>query len=400
MKVLVINAGSSSLKYQLIEMDNGEVIARGLCERIGESHSVIEYRKFEEKKNKEDTIFPDHKVAFEKVLNVLISGPTKVIDSLDEVYAIGHRIVHGKDFVEPTYVTDEVMVELENIIDYAPLHTPGAISVIRACRELMPDTPSVLVFDTAFHNTMPIEAKTYAIPTKLAKKYGIKRYGAHGSSHRYCAEEVAKLIGTNKFNLLNCHIGSGASLCAIKDGKCIDTSMGFTPLAGVVMGKRSGDVDPSIVSFICNKEGISAQEMIDILNNKSGFFGMTTFNDSRDVEEGMIAGNEDCKLAFDTFILSILRYMGAYIAELGGVDVINFTAGIGENSPLTRAALLDRLDFLGIKYDKKKNDETWKKGEPVEISLPESKARVFVIPTNEEIIIARDTLDVVKNLNK
>lgn len=399
MKILVVNAGSSSLKYQLIDIDNEQMLAKGNCERIGIEESFIKYTNGKEKR--QDMIdFPNHKVAFETVLSKLTSGDLKVIDSLDEIYAIGHRVVHGKDFVKPTLVTPEVIKEMETLVDYAPLHIPGAITGVKACMEIAPNIPNVLVFDTAYHSTMPDEAKLYAIPMDMIKKYGIKRYGAHGSSHKFCASEVERILGTKEYKLINCHIGSGASMCAIKNGVCIDTSMGFTPLAGLVMGTRSGDIDPSVVSFLCNKTGKTAQQMIDILNTESGLKGVCGQSDSRNMEEGMAQGDENCKLAFDAMILSIVKYMGAYIAELGGVDVINFTAGIGENSPLTREKVLDRLSYLGITYDKKLNNETLRKSEIVQLSLPDSKVKVYVIPTNEEIVIARDTLELVKSLKK
>ena len=397
MKILVVNAGSSTLKYQFIDMEKESVICSGNCENIGEATSCITHKK-DGKKYKEAVDFPNHYEAFKKVLEVMTTGELKALNSIDEIYAIGHRIVHGKDFIEPTYVTDEVITELENIIDYAPLHTPGAVAVIRACKKLAPNTPNVTVFDTAFHATMSDEVKLYAIPSEYVEKYGIKKYGAHGSSHKFIAQEVEKYLGKKECKLINCHIGSGASICAIKDGKCVDTSMGFTPLAGLVMGTRSGDIDPAIVSFVCEKENLTASEFVKILNKKSGLLGICGTNNSLILERMMAEGDEKAILAFNVMVNSIVKYIGAYIAELGGVDVISFTAGIGENSPLTRAAVLDKLKYLGIEYDKEKNDKKIRTPGIEEISTPDSKVKVLVIPTDEEIVIARETLEVVNNL--
>ena len=397
MKVLVINAGSSSLKYQLIDMETEQMICKGNCERIGLDESFIKYQKDEDKR-KEFINFSNHKEAFKIVIDKLTNGDLKVIDNLSEISAIGHRVVHGKDFVDPTLVTEDVINELEKLVEYAPKHIPGAVTGVRACMEIAPSIPNVLVFDTAFHKTMPDEAKTYAIPYKYIEEYGIKKYGAHGSSHKFIAGEVAKLLKRDDIKLINCHIGSGASLCAIKNGKCIDTSMGFTPLAGLVMGTRSGDIDPSVIAFLSKKTGKTAQEIIDMLNNESGLLGLCGKSDSRDVEEGIESGDKLCKLAFDTMILSVVKYIGSYVAELGGVDVITFTAGIGENSPKTREAIMDKLAYLGIKCDKEANDMAHHQPNTIEISTKDSKVKVYVLPTNEEIVIARDTLELVKNL--
>ncbi|MBQ7307764.1 MAG: acetate kinase [Clostridia bacterium] len=402
MKVLVINAGSSTLKYQLIDMDTEEMICKGNCEKIGdkpsdgEEGSFIKYSKAGiEKTAKEYVDIPNHRAAFEIVIQKLTTGEYKVIDSLEEITAIGHRVVHGKDFIKPTLITDEIITELENLVDYAPLHIPGAVTGMKACREIAPTIPNVAVFDTAYHTSMSEVAKTYAIPKALADTYGIKRYGAHGSSHKYIASEVEKLLGKKEYKLISCHIGSGASLCAIKDGKCVDTSMGFTPLAGLVMGKRSGDIDPSVISFISNKTGKTAQQVIDMLNNESGLIGLCGENDSRSLEIGMKEGKPNFKLAFDVMILSIIKYIGAYVAELDGLDALVFTAGIGENSPLTRKSILDRLTYLGITYDEEVNNKVVRLSNNNELSLADSKVKVYVVPTNEELVIARDTLEIV-----
>ncbi|WP_427338575.1 acetate/propionate family kinase [Caloranaerobacter sp. DY30410] len=392
MKILVINCGSSSLKYQLIDMTNEEVLAKGLAERIGIDGSRVKHRTI----GKEEVIIekpmPNHKVALEIVLNVLTDSEHGAIKSMEEISAVGHRVVHGGEkFSSSVVINDEVLKVLRECSDLAPLHNPPNIMGIEACQELMPNTPMVGVFDTAFHQTMPKFSYIYPLPYELYEKYGIRKYGFHGTSHKYVSNRAAEILGKdiNELNIITCHLGNGASLAAIKKGKSIDTSMGFTPLEGLVMGTRCGDIDPAIVTFIMEKENMSTSEVNNLLNKKSGVLGISgVSSDFRDIEEAAAKGNERAQLALDKFTSRVKKYVGAYAAIMGGVDVIVFTAGLGENSPETREAVCEGLEFMGVEIDKEKNKV---RGKETIISTENSKVKVLVVPTNEELMIARET---------
>lgn len=390
MKVLVVNAGSSSLKAQLMETENGKAMASAYCERVGINGSFMTYKKNGEKLVVTQDM-PTHKEAFQLFLNYLTSAETGVISSLDEIKAIGHRVVNlGEKYNKSIVVTKEVYADMQNYLHFAPLHNPGAMSGIKACMELMPNIKNVAVFDTAFHSTMPEQAYMYAIPYEFYKENGIRRYGAHGTSHRYIAKKCEELYGDLKGKkIISCHIGSGSSICAIKDGKCIDTSMGYTPLAGVVMGTRSGDIDASVVPDIMKIKGCSVEDAITILNKKSGLLGITgEFSDMRDIDANL--SNPRVKLAFDMLVYSIKKYIGAYAAAMNGVDYIVFTAGVGENDELVREAVCKDMEYLGIEFDSEIN-KTAPRGTIQEFSKPTSKVVVVRIPTDEEYMIALDT---------
>ena len=395
MKVLVVNAGSSSLKAQLMETENGKSLASAYCERVGINGSFMTY-----KKNGEKTVItqdmPTHKEAFQLFLSFLTGAETGVISSLDEIKAIGHRIVNlGEKYNKSIVITKEVYDDMQNYLHFAPLHNPGAMSGIRACMELMPNIKNVGVFDTAFHSTMPSKAYMYAIPYELYEENGIRRYGAHGTSHRYIARKCEELFGDLKGKkIISCHIGSGSSICAIKDGKCIDTSMGYTPLAGVVMGTRSGDIDASVVPDIMKIKDCSVDEAITILNKKSGLVGITgEFSDMRDIDANL--DKPRVKLAFDMLVYSIKKYIGSYAAAMNGVDYIVFTAGVGENDELVREAVCKDMEYLGIEFDAEIN-KTAPRGTIQEFSKSTSKVKVLRIPTDEEYMIAIDTESCVK----
>jgi len=395
MKILVINCGSSSLKYQVLDMTNESLLCKGLVERIGMEGSVISHEKTGEDKIKTEVPMKDHKDAIEQVLNA-IQGEHGVVKSMDEIGAVGHRVVHaGEKYNGSLIINDDVVKALEECIPLAPLHNPANLLGIAACQALMPNTPMVGVFDTAFHQTMPAESYIYAVPYEYYTKYGVRRYGFHGTSHRFVTAECAKMMGKNAEDLkiVTCHLGNGASCAAVKNGKVVDTSMGFTPLAGLVMGTRCGDIDPAIVEFIASAENKTAQEVNTILNKKSGVEGISgVSSDFRDIEAAAKEGNERAELALKCFVHSVKTTIGAYVAEMNGVDAIVFTAGVGENDAMTRAAICADMDFLGIKLDEKKNDV---RGKNTEISADDSKVKVFLIPTNEELMIARDTLELV-----
>ena len=389
MKILVLNSGSSSLKYQLFDVNGEEyeVIAKGLAERIGMHGSLvsIKYLTSGAKKTVEVDL-PTHNEALREVFALLLDGAIK---SLDEIAAVGHRVVHGGEiFKESALVDDKVIAQISELSTLAPLHNPAAVLGLEAVKNALPNVPQVTVFDTAFHQTMPKEAFLYGLPLEQYTKHRIRRYGAHGTSHQYVAQEAAKIIGANK-KIITCHIGNGASISAVKDGKCIDTSMGFTPLAGVVMGTRSGDVDPYIPLHIMKYQNKSVDEVNVLLNKQSGMQGLCGFSDMRDVEAAYLKGEAKAVDALHVYAYAILRFIGSYIAALGGVDAIVFTAGVGENSPILRKMLLERLSYLGIELDEENNN---KRGETLEITKPGSKVRAFVIPTNEELVIARDTV--------
>lgn len=398
MNILVINCGSSSLKFQLINSDTEQCIAKGLCERIGIDGSMITYAPKGGEKEKTVTPMPDHTEAIRLVLEALTNPKTGVVKNLDEIGAVGHRVVHGGEkFADSVVITDEVMKAIEECNDLAPLHNPANLIGINACKSLMPNTSMVAVFDTAFHQTMPEEAYLYGIPYEYYQKYKIRRYGFHGTSHSYVSKKAAEVLGKKyeDLKIIVCHLGNGASVSAIKDGKCVDTSMGLTPLEGLIMGTRSGDIDPAIIEFIAHKEGKTIDEIMNILNKKSGVYGLSEnlSSDFRDIEAGYEAGAENATRAMETFCYRVAKYIGSYVAAMNGVDVICFTAGVGENSPILRTLICEHLGYLGITLDQEANS---KRGEDIAVSTSDSKTTVMVIPTNEELAIARETVRLVK----
>ena len=390
MKILVVNCGSSSLKFQLIDSETEEVAASGLCERIGLDGALI--YKVNGDKIKQEIDLPDHEVAIKKVLDTLLDKEIGVLTSLDEIGAIGHRMVHGGEkFSSSVIINEEIIKQIETCNDLAPLHNPANLLGVRACQEVMPGVPNVVVFDTAFHQTMPSKAYLYALPKEYYEKYGVRRYGFHGTSHSFVSKRLAELAGLdiNNSRMIICHIGSGASISAIKDGKSVDTSMGMTPLEGLMMGTRSGDMDPAIIEFICQKENITVQEMTTILNKKSGALGLSGLsNDYRDLVEAAQGGNQDAINALDVMVYRVIKYIGAYYMALGGVDAIALTAGDGENNLELRAKIVEGLAAIGIKLDVEANAV---RGDERKISTDDSAAQVWVVPTNEELAIARET---------
>ena len=390
MNILVVNCGSSSLKFQLVDSETEQVKASGNCERIGFDGKIV--YKSGGKKTETETSLPDHAVAISKVLDMLTDLKDGVISSLDEIHAIGHRLVHGGEKFSSSVVIDEdIIKEIETCNDLAPLHNPANILGIRACQRAMPRIKHVAVFDTAFHQTMPAKAYLYGLPKKYYSKYGVRRYGFHGTSHSFVSKRLAELAGLDYENskLIICHIGSGASIAAVKNGKSIDTSMGMTPLEGLVMGTRSGDIDPAIIEFICQKENISVSEMTMVLNKKSGVYGLSgVSNDCRDIIEASKNGNEDASNALDVLAYRIIKYIGAYYMALGGADAIALTAGAGENSSEIRKSIMDGLSAIGVEMDEEANKTH---GEEVLLSTPSSKVPVWIVPTNEELAIARET---------
>ncbi len=396
MKILVLNSGSSSLKYQLIDMTNEEVIAKGNFERIGQGNSFLTHKVGEEKHLIECPV-ENHEAAIKVVLEQFTHPEYGVIKDLKEIDAVGHRLVHGGEkFASSVVITDDVIEKVKECIPLAPLHNPAGILGIEACKRLMPGVPMVGVFDTAFHQTMPKENYIYPIPYEYYEKYGIRRYGFHGTSHRFVSERAAELLGGQRDDLkiVTCHLGQGASLAAIKGGKSLDTSMGLTPLAGIPMGTRCGDIDPAIVKYLMENENLSIGEVDTILNKKSGAFGISGVSpDFRDIEIEAEKGNERASLALNNYNYLVAQYIAKYAVTLQGIDAIVFTAGIGENAGTTRKGICDKLAFMGVKIDDEKNKT---RGQEIEISTPDSKIRVFVIPTNEELVIARDTMNLVK----
>ncbi|MGI6733078.1 MAG: acetate/propionate family kinase [Anaerovoracaceae bacterium] len=399
MKVLVVNCGSSSLKYQVLEMDNSTLLAKGLVERIGLEGSVMKHEKIGMDKYILEAPMKNHKDAIGYVLEALTDKEHGVVASMDEISAVGHRVVHaGEKYAGSVLITEDVMNALEECIDLAPLHNPPNILGIRACQELMPKTPMVGVFDTAFHQTMKPETFLYAIPYDYYEKYRIRKYGFHGTSHKYVSMRAAALLDKDikDIKVITCHLGNGASCAAVKYGVCIDTSMGFTPLDGLIMGTRSGGIDPAVITFIAEKEGITADEVITILNKKSGVAGISgVSSDFRDLEEAEAQGNEKAALALKMFALRVKYYIGAYMAEMNGADAVVFTAGIGENDMGMRKLICSDLECLGIELDDEKNNV---RGVEKIISKDTSKVKVLLIPTNEELMIAQDTAEIVKNL--
>lgn len=397
MNILVINCGSSSLKYQVINSDTEQCLAKGLCERIGIDGSQITYAPAGGEKELTVTPMPDHTEAIRLVLEALTNEKTGVVKSLDEIGAVGHRVVHGGEkFAASTLITDEVMAAIEECNDLAPLHNPANIIGINACKKLMPDTPMVAVFDTAFHQTMPEEAYMYGLPYEYYKKYKIRRYGFHGTSHSYVSKKAAEVLGKNyeDMKIIVCHLGNGASISAVKNGKCVDTSMGLTPLEGLIMGTRSGDIDPAIMEFIAHKENKSVDEIMAVLNKKSGVLGLSDnlSSDFRDLEQGHNNGDQNATRTLKTYCYRVAKYIGSYVAAMNGVDVICFTAGVGENAALVRSMVCEYLGYLGVTIDPAANG---KRGEDIAISTPDSKTTVMVIPTNEELAIARETVRLV-----
>ena len=395
MNVLVINAGSSSLKYQLMDPATGNVTAKGLCERIGLDGRLTHKVPATGKKVEKDIPMPTHKEAIEAVMSILVDPADGVIKSVDEIDAVGHRVLHGGDkFVESCIIDEACKQAIRDCIPLGPLHNPANLMGIEACEKAMPGKPQVAVFDTAFHMTMPPVAYRYAIPTEYYKNDSIRRYGFHGTSHKYVTKRAIELMGRKDIKLVNCHLGNGSSMSAVKDGKCQDTSMGLTPLAGVPMGTRSGDLDAAVVQFIMNKYGMSADECLNMLNKKSGVLALSgVSSDFRDIEGEAEKGNADCQLALDKFAYEVRKYIGAYAAALGGLDCLVFTAGVGENSASMRARICEGLEYLGVKIDPEKNTI---RGKEAIISTDDSKVTVWVIPTNEELMIAQDTAELVK----
>ncbi|MGG7163667.1 acetate kinase [Clostridium ihumii] len=392
MKVLVINCGSSSLKYQLINMENEEAIAQGLVERIGIEGSILTQKVPGRDKYIIQEPMPTHKEAIQHVIDALTDKEHGVITSMSEINAVGHRVVHGGEkYASSVVITDDVMAKLEECIKLAPLHNPANIIGINACKELMPTTPMVGVFDTAFHQTMGEEAYIYPLPYELYEKHGIRKYGFHGTSHKFVSAQAAEMMGKNieDIKIITCHLGNGASLAAVKGGKVVDTSMGFTPLEGIAMGTRCGNIDPAIAMFLMREENMTADEVDNLFNKQSGVLGISgVSSDFRDIENAAKEGNKRAELALDVYNFRVRETIGAYAAAMGGVDAVVFTAGLGENSPTTREAICQGLEFMGIKVDSEKNNV---RGKSVEVSTSDAKVKVFVIPTNEELMIARDT---------
>ena len=398
MNVLVINCGSSSLKFQLINAESEEVLAKGLCERIG-IDGRLTYQPEGGEKEKSDKPMPTHTEAIQYVIEALTNPETGVVKSLDEIGAVGHRMVHGGEkFASSVIITDEVKKAVEECNDLAPLHNPANLIGVAACEKLMPNTPMVGVFDTAFHQTMPEKAYMYGLPYEYYEKYKVRRYGFHGTSHSFVSKRAAEVMGRPYEDLktIVCHLGNGSSVTAVMNGKSVDTSMGLTPLEGVVMGTRSGNIDPAIMEFIAQKEGLDIEGVMNVLNKKSGVFGLSggLSSDFRDLTDAMNAGDKKAKIAMDVFSYSVAKYIGAYAAAMNGVDCIAFTAGVGENDDYVREQVCSYLGYLGVDFDKEVNDGL--RGEEKELTKPGSKVRVFVIPTNEELAIARETLALVK----
>lgn len=392
MKVLVINCGSSSLKYQLIQTETEAVLAKGLCERIGIdgrlTHSVDQKGKIEK-----EVDMPNHTVAVQLVLEHLVDKEYGILDSLDEITAVGHRVVHGGEkFAKSIIITKEVAEQIEECNELAPLHNPANLIGIRACEELMPNVPMVAVFDTAFHQTMPQKAYLYGLPHEYYDKYKVRRYGFHGTSHSYVSQRTAEILGKDikDLKIIVCHLGNGASVCAVKNGKSVDTSMGFTPLEGLLMGTRSGDIDPAIMEYLAQKENLELPQLMEILNKRSGVLGLSQkSSDFRDLKAGAEAGDKLCAITLEVYWYHVAKYIGSYVAAMNGVDAISFTAGLGENDSTTREKVCEYLEYLGIKIDPEKNDVH---GEERIITTDDSLRKVLVVPTNEELAIARETV--------
>ena len=398
MKILVINAGSSSLKYQLIDMDNEQVLAKGLCERIGIEGSNLQHTNVgKDEKTKIEKPMKDHGDAIQMVIDALVDEKIGVIGSMDEIGAVGHRVVHGaEEFADSYIITEAVMKSLEKCTPLAPLHNPPNIIGIKACQKIMPNVPMVGVFDTAFHQTMPAKAFMYALPYECYDKDRIRKYGFHGTSHKYVSQRAAEYLGKKpeELKIVTCHLGNGSSISAVDGGKCVDTSMGFTPLDGVPMGTRTGSMDPAVVTYLINQKGMTAAEVDSMMNKQSGVQGISgVSSDFRDLSAASAEGNERAQLALDMFTYQVKKYIGSYAAAMGGVDAVVFTAGVGENDAATRAAITDGLEFMGIKVDADKNNTRG----TVDISAADATVKTLVIPTNEELMIAIDTKRLVEN---
>ncbi|MGM0602795.1 MAG: acetate/propionate family kinase [Bacillota bacterium] len=396
MKILVINCGSSSIKYKLFQMEEEKVLADGLVQRIGIEDSFLEYENFSGDEIKIEQDIPDHKTGLKMVIDTLLSEEHGVVENVEEIEAVGHRVVHGaEEFADSVYITDEVIKKMEECSDLAPLHNPPNLVGIKVCQELFPGKPQIGVFDTAFHQSMPEKAYIYALPYEFYEKHGVRRYGFHGTSHRYVAKRASEILERplSELKIITCHLGNGASIAAVKNGKSVDTSMGLTPLEGLVMGTRCGDIDPAIVPFIMEKENLTASEMDNIMNKESGLYGVSgVSSDSRDVEEAAESGNHRAEIALELFNYRVKKYIGAYTAAMGGVDVIVFTAGIGENAVETREEIISGLEYLGLEFDSEANNC---RGKEAVITSEDSEVKVMVIPTDEELVIARDTKEIV-----
>lgn len=390
MKIMSVNAGSSSLKFSLFDMDKTLCIASGYFERVGLEGSFYTI-KYNGEKIKEEVELPNHTVAVEVMLDRLIT--LGIIKDLEEIDGIGHRIVHGYTYDHSVIITDKVIEDIKSYADFAPLHNPAHILGIEACKKALPNVPMVAVFDTAYHQTMKKENYIYPVPYNWYTDYGVRKYGAHGTSHKYIAGRLSEILNTKNYKAIICHLGSGCSLSAVKDGICVDTSMGFTPLAGVMMGTRSGDIDPSIIPYIMEKEGLNAKEVVDMLNKKSGLLGVSMkYSDYRDIRNAIDEGDEQAILANKIFVNTVVKYIANYYVELEGIDALVFTAGLGENSSPARHDIISKLKVLGISIDEEKNKTT---GEEIELTSKDSKVRVFAIPTNEELMIAKETLSLI-----
>lgn len=390
-KILVLNSGSSSLKYQLfnVEGDRFDVVAKGLAERIGIDGSFVSIKIGDNDKVVKEIALPTHNEAIREVFELLLNGAIK---SMEEISGIGHRVVHGGEYFDSSVlVNDKVIAQIEELATLAPLHNPANLMGILAIKDILPSVPQVVTFDTAFHQTMKPEAFLYALPLEQYEKHKIRRYGFHGTSHKFVSEQAAEVVGKQS-KIITCHIGNGASITAVKNGLSVDTSMGFTPLAGVVMGTRSGDVDPYVPLYIIKTQGKSAEEVSNLLNKQSGMLGLSGYSDNRDVESRFFAGDEDAKIAMEVYTYSIIKYIGAYAAAMGGVDAIVFTGGVGENGSIVRKIICERISYMGIDFD---DDANQGRGKFIEISKSGSKVRVFVIPTNEELVIAQDTANLI-----
>ena len=396
MNVLVVNCGSSSLKFQLINYDNRDVMAKGICERIGIDGRLV-YEPKNGEKEVTEAAMPSHTEAIQMVLDALVNEKSGVIKSLEEIDAIGHRVLHGgMKITQPVIIDEEVIKVIEECADLGPLHNPANLMGINACMKLMPGVPNVAVFDTAFHQTMPEKAYLYGLPYEYYKKYKIRRYGFHGTSHDFVSERAARILGRDRKDLkiIVCHLGNGASVSAVKYGESVDTSMGLTPLEGLIMGTRSGDMDPAIVSFLAEKEGLSASEVIDICNKKSGVLGLSDgySSDFRDLVQASESGNDQAKHALEAYAYRVGKYIGAYAAAMGGCDILVWTGGVGENQWATRRAVCENMEYMGMKIDVEKNEGM--RGEEMVISTPDSKVTIIVVPTDEEFMIAADTLEI------
>ena len=393
MKILVVNAGSSSLKYQLIDMTDESVVLKGVCERITFDGGVLTQKTFDGKETVIKQDMPTHKEAMQLVLTAMLDKEKGALKDISEISAVGHRVLHSaEDFKASVVIDDEVIKICEKNIDLGPLHMPGNIACIKSCREVMPGVPMVAVFDTTFHSTMPAKAYMYAIPYEVYDKYKVRKYGFHGTSHKFVSQETAKLLGDPNAKMVICHLGNGSSISAVKDGKCQDTSMGFTPLEGLVMGTRSGDIDPAAVDFIRAKLNMTSEEMVNYLNKKCGVLGVSQISsDLRDLEAATDKGDEKALLALEMLAYRVRKYVGSYIAVLGGVDAVVFTGGIGEHSPRIRGLVMENMEFCGAKFDAKKNEE-YSSGIGY-LNAEDSKVKIIVLPTNEELSIARETKD-------